>query len=150
MYLSISTSQRIDLREVKAARLPCGDIWLYAGNDVGRIYMDDEAARELVKQLTALLEPAKPELPLDDDGDEIDPRGYVFIDRMGFAWGWRDGMNGALATYAMRPFRTRKEAQAAADTFKSTHVTAAARTPQCRVKVWTHECGVAPMPEETP
>ena len=142
MYLSIDTSQRIDLRKVKAERVPCGDIWLYAGNGVGRIYMDDEAARNLVQQLTALLDPAKPERPLDAAGNEIDPRGYVFIDKSGDAWGWdRDPIcPRAPGTSARRPFFTRTEAQNAGNRCAFDCV---------RVEVWTPECGVPPMPEKT-
>lgn len=135
MYLSIDTSQRIDLREVKAARLPCGDIWLYAGNDVGRIYMDDEAARELVRQLQTVLDEPKPE-PLPD------PRGYVFIDADGDAWGWGENFRGRnCKELAKRPFATYAEAedQGRRCSFRAVGV-----------EVWTPASRVPPMPEGTP
>ena len=167
MYLSIDTSQRIDLRKVKAERVPCGDIWLYAGNGVGRIYMDDEGARELVKQLAAILsdgsngnpaptpplqsasgpdQPARQSCyqgaPLATEDDEPDPMGYVFIDRGGTAWGWDDDSSSrACGTQALRPFHTPAEArQAATGCFYGFH----------GVEVWTPASRVPPMPEKTP
>lgn len=141
MYLNIEAF--IDL-PVKAERTLTGEIWLRHPGGEFSLWMDDEDARELVKQLTALLDPAKPERPLDDDGNEIDPRGYVFIDRGGSAWGFTDDDYRAgfaqVAKYADRPFRTMVEAGTAGK--------------RCiwgciRVEVWTPECGVPPMPEKT-
>ena len=167
MYLSIDTSQRIDLRKVKAERVPCGDIWLYAGNGVGRIYMDDEGARELVKQLAAILsdgsngnpaptpplqsasgpdQPARQSCyqgaPLATEDDEPDPRGYVFIARDGKAWGHLDapGFRGPRK-FADRPFLSVDEALDASMGFAFGPVV---------FEVWTPESGVPPMPEVTP
>ena len=141
MYISLNTSQRIDLRGVKAARTPTGQIWLcrHAGDDF-EIYMDDEAAADLVRQLTALRKPQ--ESPLDADGNEIDPKGYVFIDKSGDAWGWDSDQvcPRAPGSSARRPFFTRTEAQNVGNRCSFGCV---------RVEVWTPECGVPPMPEKT-
>ena len=94
--------------------------------------------REIIKQVSALLEPAKVEA---EPEAAPDPRGYVFIDRDGHAWGYyaaSDGSPCAAGRSADRPFRTSEEAEAVAQ--------------KCvfgwqRVEVWTPESRVPPMPE---
>ena len=142
MHLTIDTTQWVDLRAVKAERISSGAIWIRHPSGDYSLWMDDEAARNLVKQLTALLDPAKPERPLDDDGNEIDPRGYVFIDKSGDAWGWDSDQvcPRAPGSFARRPFFTRTEAQNAGDRCAFDCL---------RVEVWTPESRVPPMPEKT-
>ena len=71
-----------------------------------------------------------------------DPRGYVFIDLDGDAWGWD-----ATSTHrgpqwcADRPFKTRMEAEDAAKY---------CRYGCQRIEVWTPESRVPPMPEKQP
>ena len=142
MYLTIDTSQRIHLYKVKAERTDSGAILLLPQTRNYSICMGDEAAREIVKQLTALLEPAKPERPLDDDGNEIDPRGYVFIARDGKAWGHLDApIFRGPRKLADRPFLSVDEALDASMGFAFGPVV---------FEVWTPESGVPPMPEVTP
>ena len=133
MHLIIDTSQPVTT----------GVIWLrHDGGDFS-LWVDDAAARGLVKQLTARLDPAKPERPLDDDGNEIDPRGYVFIDKSGDAWGWDSDQlcPRAPGSSARRPFFTRTEAQNVGNRCSFGCV---------RVEVWTPASRVPPMPEGTP
>ena len=59
MYLIIDTLQPVDLRTVKAERTTTGAIWLRHPRGDYSLWMDDGAARELVAQLTAILEPTK-------------------------------------------------------------------------------------------
>ena len=74
--------------------------------------------------------------------EKHDPRGYVFVDRDGDAWGYSDGISArAPIDRADRPFRTIEEAAAASR--------------NCgfgfqRIEVWTPECRVPPMPENRP
>ena len=98
--------------------------------------------REIIKQVSALLEPAKVEAA---PKPEADPRGYVFIDGDGDAWGYFDhkikGTGRRIGRNAMRPFATSEEATKHGQ--------------QCvfgchRVEVWTPESGVPPMPEKQP
>ena len=58
MHLIIDTSQPVDLRTVKAERTTTGAIWLRHPRGDYSLWMDDEAARELVAQLTAILDPS--------------------------------------------------------------------------------------------
>ena len=95
--------------------------------------------REIIKQVSALLEPAKAEAAPEETPD---PRGYVLIDRDGDAWGWKDSFtNRACSRTAARPFRTRTEAA-----FYGKDCIFGCQ----RVEVWTPECGVQPMPETQP
>ena len=77
--------------------------------------------------------------------EEADPRGYVFIDIEGDAWGWDNtSTHRGPQLCADRPFRTRMEAEdSGARCYYGCQ----------RVEVWTPECRVPPMPEvlhETP
>ena len=164
MYLAISTDQRVDLQNVKAVRTTTGAIWLRQTDGAYSLYMDDEAARELIAQLTALLEPPNPtadtlyidletnasrvesmdapQSPLDVDSNEPDPRGYVFIARDGKAWGHLDAPRfRGPRKFADRPFLSVDEALDASMGFAFGPVV---------FEVWTPESGVPPMPEVTP
>ena len=101
----------------------------------------DDDWREIIKQVSALLQPEKFEAQAEETPD---PSGYVFIDRAGYAWGYYAASEGspcAAGTSADRPFRTRDEAEAVAQ--------------RCifgcqRIEVWTPESRVPPMPEKRP
>ena len=109
------------------------DIWVYQQD--GYFSATDDDWREIIKQVSALLEPAKAEAAPDT-------RGYVFIDLDGDAWGWD-----ATSTHrgpqwcADRPFKTRMEAEDAAKY---------CRYGCQRIEVWTPESRVPPMPEKQP
>ena len=94
--------------------------------------------REIIKQVSALLEPAKIEAA---PAETPHPRGYVFIDYAGDAWGYAAEYHRDESERAERPFRTAAEA--------------AAQGELCvfgcrRVEVWTPESRVPPMPEKRP
>ena len=130
----IGSSKCAELSEFRIARGGTG-IWVYHNNCHFSATADDW--REIIKQVSALLEPAKAEAAPDT-------RGYVFIDRAGYAWGYYAASEGspcAAGTSADRPFRTRDEAEAVAQ--------------RCifgcqRIEVWTPESRVPPMPEKRP
>ncbi|MDE3038748.1 MAG: hypothetical protein KGJ21_09915 [Pseudomonadota bacterium] len=62
MYLAIATDQRVDLRTVTAERTGTGSIWLRPDGGAYSLWMDNAAARELVRQLQALLDEPMPEV----------------------------------------------------------------------------------------
>ena len=115
------------------------DIWVYQQD--GYFSATDDDWREIIKQVSALLQPEKFEAQAEETPD---PSGYVFIDRAGYAWGYYAASEGspcAAGTSADRPFRTRDEAEAVAQ--------------RCifgcqRIEVWTPESRVPPMPEKQP
>lgn len=82
--------------------------------------------------------------PLNDKIEAMpDPRGYVFIDCDGHAWGYwtpSEGVSDSICGSAANcPFRSRDEAQLAGEKCKW----------GCqRVEVWTPESCVPPMPEK--
>ena len=96
--------------------------------------------REIVKQISALLEPEKVEAAPEETPD---PRGYVLIDEYGDAWGWRDRFPWiGSQEKASRPFRTKTEAASESNQY------AVGGFPH--VEVWTPESCVPPMPEKQP
>ena len=96
--------------------------------------------REIVRQVSALLEPAKAEAAPEETPD---PRGYVLIDEYGDAWGWRDRFPWiGSQEKASRPFRTKTEAASESNQY------AVGGFPH--VEVWTPESCVPPMPETRP
>ena len=111
-------------------------IWLY--NSFGHFSATADDWREIVRQVSALLEPAKVEAEPEETPD---PRGYVFIDRENEAYG--EGSDGCLAhsVHAKRPFRTVFEVLIACRNEGYEYAMAG---------VWTPECGVPPMPETQP
>ena len=134
MYLQFVSKSETDMSDVRVRRY--GDGILCAGNEHAWVLMDTAAARELVRQLEAVLDEPKPE-PLPD------PRGYVFIDADGDAWGWDSDQlcPRAPGSFARRPFFTRTEAQNVGNRCAFGCV---------RVEVWTPESRVPPMPEDAP
>ena len=150
--------------EVPEFRIELGGngIWVYHNDGYFSATPDDW--REIIKQVSALLPATEhfagiQEIPVPVDGvigaldplgegytfigqNTPDPRGYVFVDQDGDAWGWEDSFtNRGCRQTAERPFLTRRDAEfyGKSCAFKC-H----------RVEVWTPECGVPPMPETQP
>ena len=134
MTLKAHIKYEFDLSAVRLQRITDGRLWLYTPS--GCISGDDESWRELLHQLQDMLGDApKEETP--------DPRGYVFVDKDGHEWGYRESV---LAHYgcgacAERPFKTRQEAAEVGPTCLFS-----AR----EIKLWCEGSRVPPMPEPQP
>ena len=133
MTLKATTEYEFDLRTVRLERNASKHLWLYT--DSGFISGDDASWRELLLQLQDMLGDAPKE-------EKPDPRGYVFIDDEGDAWGWRSSSPyRAPKSMAARPFRSHDAAKIAGDN---------SPVGWSSVEIWTPECGVPPMPEDAP
>ncbi len=132
----VETNVAVEVAGVRVKRDRDRIVLVHPDSCVGGAFED---WREIIRQVSALLEPEKVEAEVEETPD---PRGYVFIDRNGRAWGWDcDSIRRSPRSLAKRPFLTRMEAEEAAKNcyhgFKC-------------VEVWTPECGVPPMPEKQP
>lgn len=141
MFMTLNVARSINLRQVNVVQNGPDMYWIYTEGTY--LAMDNEAARELVRQLREVLgddvQPECPSEPEPEPAPEPDPRGYVFVDRHGDAWGWSDSSDSGreCGGGATRPFATEDEARAqGADClYKAVSVVP-----------WWPECGVPPMP----
>ena len=137
MTLRTVTEYKFDLSTVRLERTIAGRLWLYT--DSGYISGDEASWRELLRQLQEMLGDApKVDAPKEE---QPDPRGYVFVDEDGDAWGYSRNDPGASYVAPVRPFRTFADAESAGK---------ASVYGMRRVEVWTPECGMPPMPEDAP
>lgn len=153
MFMTLNVARSINLRQVNVVQNGPDMYWIYTEGTY--LAMDNEAARELVRQLREALGGeikadasmvAAECLAADQDSMELtaapaepDPRGYVFVDRHGEVWGWSDSdaTGRECGGGATRPFATEDEAcaQGADCLYKAVSVVP-----------WWPECGVPPMP----
>ena len=132
----VSLCQCPEVTDLRIERSGSG-IWVYYNSGYFLATPDDW--REIIRQVSALLEPEKVEAAQEETPD---PRGYVFIDLDGDAWGCdTTSTHGGPGECADQPFQTRMEAEEAAKD---------CRYGCQRVEVWTPESRVPPMPEKQP
>ncbi len=110
-------------------------IWVYHKD--GYFSAADDDWREIIRQVSALLEPEKVEAAPEETPD---PRGYVFVDMDGDEWGYRESARAhqGCGVCADRPFKTRQEAAEAGAT---------CLFGAFEIKLWRQGSHVPPMPE---